>query len=70
MLVFAFVGYTLAAHFFPARNASGLGTVITMPNVAGAIVGAVLGFLFLSRAEGWHDFWYRTLAMFRLRPTH
>jgi hypothetical protein len=53
------------------RTGSGSETqLLTLPHVAGLLVGVVLGHLFLTRGDGWRDFWYRTLAKFRLRPMH
>jgi hypothetical protein len=53
------------------RTGSGdVGQLVTLPHVVGTVVGVVLGHLFLTRGDGWRDFWYRTLAKFRLRPMH
>ncbi|HEY4304724.1 MAG TPA: hypothetical protein VGM82_09665 [Gemmatimonadaceae bacterium] len=48
-------------------NSGGAGQLITLPHLVGAVVGAALGHLFLTRGDGWRSFWYRTLATFRLR---
>ena len=41
--------------------------LMTLPHVAGAIIGVALGHLFLTRGDGWRNFWHRTLTNFRLR---
>lgn len=67
LFVFAFVtsvGVGLVWHM-PGGTSS---QWATLPHLVGAVAGAILGHLFLTRGDGWRDFWHRTLANFRLRP--
>ena len=63
VIVFAIAGAALAAL---AWDSGGRG-LVTLPHVAGAIIGAAAGQLLLTRGDGWRAFWYRTLDRFRLR---
>jgi hypothetical protein len=69
LVVFAVLGFALAGALMKARNASTFaGLPVTLPSVGGAIVGVAFGYWML-RHDGWHDFWERTLAKFRILST-
>ena len=59
ILAFAPLGYVVVGRFV-ARDSAEISQLI------GAVVGAGLGHLFLTRGEAWRDFWYRTLARLRI----
>ena len=63
--VFGALGYE-AARFFPGASATAAAHPFSLIHIGGALVGATLGY-FMLRADGWRDFWYTTLAAFRMR---
>jgi hypothetical protein len=67
LVVFAFLGAAVTGMVWQTGSGSAR-QLITLPHAVGAAVGAALGHLFLTRGEGWRDFWHRTLTNFRLRP--
>jgi hypothetical protein len=65
--VFAFVAAALMGMLWRMGSGSA-GQLMTLPHTVGAVVGVALGHLFLTRGDGWRDFWHRTLTKLRLRP--
>jgi hypothetical protein len=64
LLVFAALGYA-ASEMLPLGK-GGAGGPFSMVHMGGAVAGAVLGY-FMLRAPAWRNFWYVTLATFRIR---
>jgi hypothetical protein len=63
ILLFAALGYW-ASGVLPMGDAAA--GPLSAWRLGGAVAGAVLGYLML-RADGWRNFWYATLAAFRIR---
>ena len=63
--------FVAAVYFLTDAVLSWRGAQLNQPfsvfRIAGAVVGAVFGHWFLTGTGGWRDFWYRTLARFRIR---
>jgi hypothetical protein len=67
LVVFALLGAAVTGMFWRTGRENP-GQIITLPHAVGTVAGVVLGHFFLTRGEGWRDFWHRTLTNFRLRP--